>query len=89
MQKIIRSEFSIYTIVGVITTLLNYATYFILLSLTDQSIIVSNIMAWVIAVLINSAGLPNAPIKISASIIAAVLNYFVSRYCVFSNCEYI
>ena len=40
MQKIIRSEFSIYTIVGVITTLLNYATYFILLSLTDQSIIV-------------------------------------------------
>ena len=132
MQKIIRSEFSIYTIVGVVTTLLNYATYFILLSLTDQSIIVSNIMAWVIAVtfsyimnrkfvfisknqriisefvsflsgrvltgfietlviavLINSAGLPNAPVKISASIIAAVLNYFVSRYCVFSNCEYI
>ena len=126
MQKIIRSEFSIYIIVGFVTTLLNYATYFIILCITDQSVIVSNVMAWAIAVtfsyimnkkfvfisknqrvipeflsflsgrvlsgfietliivlLINSAVLPYAPAKISASILAAVLNYFVSRYCVF------
>ena len=126
MQKIIRSEFSIYTAVGIVTTILNYAAYFILLCITGQSVIVSNVMAWGIAVtfsyimirkfvfisknhriiteflsflsgrlltgfietlsivvLINSAGLPNAPVKISASILAAVLNYFVSRYCVF------
>ena len=108
MQKIIRSEFSIYTAVGIVTTILNYAAYFILLCITDQSVIVSNVMAWgiavtfsyimnrkfvltgfietlIIAVLINSAGMPNAPVKISASILAAALNYFVSRYCVFSQ----
>lgn len=126
MPKIIRSEFSIYTIVGVVTTILNYAAYFILLCTTNQSVIVSNVIAWGIAVtfsyimnrkfvfisknqrvipeflsflsgrvlsgfietliivlLINSAVLPYAPAKISASILAAVLNYFVSRYCVF------
>ena len=128
MQKIIRSEFSIYTAVGIVTTILNYAAYFILLCITDQSVIISNVMAWgiavtfsyimnrkfvfisnnhriipeflsflsgrvltgfietlIIAVLINSAGMPNAPVKISASILAAALNYFVSRYCVFSQ----
>lgn len=130
MQKIIRSEFSIYTAVGIVTTILNYTTYFILLCITEQSVIVSNVIAWgiavtssyimnrkfvfisknqriipeflsftsgrvltgfietlIIVVLINSAGLPNAPVKISASILAAVLNYFVSRYCVFKDRE--
>lgn len=130
MQKIIKSEFSIYTAVGIVTTILNYTTYFILLCITEQSVIVSNVIAWgiavtssyimnrkfvfisknqriipeflsftsgrvltgfietlIIVVLINSAGLPNAPVKISASILAAVLNYFVSRYCVFIDRE--
>lgn len=126
MQKIIRSEFSIYTAVGIITTILNYATYFVLLCITEQSVIVSNAIAWgiavtfsyimnrkfvfisknkrivpeflsfisgraltgfietlIIVVLINSVGLPNGLVKISASILAAVMNYFVSKKCVF------
>lgn len=126
MQKIIRSEFSIYTAVGIITTILNYASYFVLLCITEQSVIVSNAIAWgiavtfsyimnrkfvfisknkrivpeflsfisgraltgfietlIIVVLINSVGLPNGLVKISASILAAVMNYFVSKKCVF------
>lgn len=126
MQKIIRSEFSIYTAVGIITTILNYATYFVLLCITEQSVIMSNAIAWgiavtfsyimnrkfvfisknkrivpeflsfisgraltgfmetlIIVVLINSVGLPNGLVKISASILAAVMNYFVSKKCVF------
>ena len=50
MQKIIRSEFSIYTAVGIITTILNYATYYVLLCITEQSVIMSNAIAWGIAV---------------------------------------
>lgn len=126
MQKIIRSEFSIYTAVGIITTILNYATYYVLLCITEQSVIMSNAIAWgiavtfsyimnrkfvfisknkrivpeflsfisgraltgfmetlIIVVLINSVGLPNGLVKISASILAAVMNYFVSKKCVF------
>lgn len=130
MQKIIRSEFSIYTAVGIITTILNYATYFVLLCITEQSVIMSNAIAWgiavtfsyimnrkfvfisknkrivpeflsfisgraltgfmetlIIVVLINSVGLPNGLVKISASILAAVMNYFVSKKCVFFSCK--
>lgn len=130
MQKIIRSEFSIYTAVGIITTILNYATYYVLLCITEQSVIMSNAIAWgiavtfsyimnrkfvfisknkrivpeflsfisgraltgfmetlIIVVLINSVGLPNGLVKISASILAAVMNYFVSKKCVFFSCK--
>ena len=130
MQKIIRSEFSIYTAVGIVTTTLNYTAYFILLCITEQSVIVSNAIAWgiavtfsyimnrkfvfisknkrivpeflsfisgraltgfmetlIIVVLINSVGLPNGLVKISASILAAVMNYFVSKKCVFFSCK--